>query len=306
MTCRSQVRTLVLLFLIFLTSALISCATSQELNPTMQNEFKNLFDPNKTYQYFHKAKEYPFLPEARSLNKVNMAWLADAVMLAYCDSGFVKEKLGKVGFDRTFHSINNKGTQGFITSNKEVIFVIFRGTEINETKDLLYDANFLPTAEGNGLVHNGFRDALDAVWVEVEKRLKDMTKLGNQSVWFTGHSLGGAIASLAAGRWKANPSHSQQMVSLYTFGAPGVGNKDYVKDYPDVSVVRVIDNEDQVANTERKGIILDLRHPGGVTIKFERPSKMLTEKKHDKLPDLLADHAPIYYAENSWRQVMSE
>ena len=90
------------------------------------------------------------------------------------------------------------------------------------------------------------------------------------------------------------------------FGAPGVGNRDYVTKYPDVSVVRVVDNEDQVAKTERKGIIFDLRHPGGVTIKFERPSKLLTEKKHDKLPDLLADHAPIYYAENSWKQVSAD
>jgi hypothetical protein len=279
-----------------LTSGLWGCATSPE--------FKKLFDPNTTYPYFQKSNNYPFYPEARTFNKVNVAWLADAAMLAYCDFGFVKENLEKAGFKKSFFPFNNKGTQGYIASNGEAVFIIFRGTEIQEPEDLLYDANFFPTSEGNGKVHKGFQDALNAVWVEVEKQLDKVTKSERPSIWFGGHSLGGSIASLAAGRWKAE--HPEQMVSLYTFGAPGIGNKDYVRHYPIVTVVRVIDNEDQVAKTEHKGFFIDLRHPGGVIVKYERPSKMLTEKKHTDLPDGLADHAPIYYAENSWRQVIEK
>lgn len=96
------------------------------------------------------------------------------------------------------------------------------------------------------------------------------------------------------------------MVSLYTLGAPGVGNKDYVSHYPEMTVVSVIDNEDQVAKTKHKGLFIDLRHPGGIIVKYDRPSKMLTEERHTELPDGLADHAPIYYAENDWRQVIKK
>ena len=288
---------------VFFALSLFGCAG---LNAQQESEFSKLFDPNETYEYFRNAETYSFQSHENTLSKINVAWLADASMLAYCNEDFAKKELKRAGLEATFfQQEDGKGTQGFVASDKEKIIVMFRGTEIQELQDVLYDANFLPTAEGSGRVHKGFRDALDAVWEKVKELIHHApASSGNErSVWFTGHSLGGAIASLAAGRWKANPTHSQQIVSLYTFGAPGVGNKDYVTNYPDVSVVRVVDNEDQVAKTENQGLVFDLRHPGGVTIKFKRPSKMLTETKHDKLPDWLADHAPIYYAENSWKQV---
>ncbi len=45
---------------------------------------------------------------------------------------------------------------------------------------------------------------------------------GSRRVWFTGHSLGGALATLAAGRYERAPE-------VYTFGAPRVGDGEHVK-----------------------------------------------------------------------------
>ena len=233
-------------------------------------------------------------------------------ILFVCKEEFIKEKLKKAGFKAEFFQEDKDkgGTQGFFASNKDAIFLAFRGTEAEERLDVLRDADFSPAPEGGGKVHHGFQVALDAVWPEVKVRLKELTASGDRSVWFTGHSLGAAMAVIAAGRWKNE--YPKQVVSLYSFGSPGVGNQNYIDAYPEVTVVRVFDNEDQVAKTEGKYLCLfdwcffDVQHPGGVTIKYIRPSKMLSKKLHDSSWDGLFDHAPIYYAKNSWNQVVKE
>ncbi len=297
---RLGVKTLLVGFVVFSAFGLWGCQTTSQWKPGWQNEFETLFDPitdEQTHKYFKHSKAYDFRPEAKELNKANLAWLADAAMLAYCDTQFVKDELAKVKFNNDFAPVNNEGTQGFIAGHEEAIFVIFRGTQIQEPEDLLADVKFLPAPERHGKVHRGFKEALDVVWGDVSERLHVMTKSGDRSVWFTGHSLGAAIAIIAAGRWKAD--HVDQDVSLYTFGAPGVGDRDYVNGYPKMTVVRVIDNEDQVAKVSIKD---RLEHPKGVEVRYVRPPWVI-EKRHEQLPDLLADHAPIYYAESSWKKV---
>ena len=68
-----------------------------------------------------------------------------------------------------------------------------------------------------GKVHRGFKHALAEVWEE--KGLFEYIKsrdTSNRTIWFTGHSLGAALATLAANRYgKAQ--------GLYTFGSPAWG-----------------------------------------------------------------------------------
>jgi predicted lipase len=45
-------------------------------------------------------------------------------------------------------------------------------------------------------------------------------------VTFTGHSLGGALASLSALRTALEKLRPSNMIKLYTFGQPRVGNVD--------------------------------------------------------------------------------
>ncbi len=74
------------------------------------------------------------------------------------------------------------------------------------------------------LVHAGFQRAYQSLRLEmlrqVEKALADLNE--KVTVVFTGHSMGGAIANLAALDFKfRNPA---QKVQVVTFGCPRVGN----------------------------------------------------------------------------------
>jgi len=101
--------------------------------------------------------------------------------------------------------------------HKGVIYVVFRGTEIGEPSDIATDLKVrmqhLPD-EGVDL-HSGFLAAWRALQPRVEKVLKEHP--GDQ-VLFTGHSLGGAIAAIAARLGCADGNGA-----CYTFGAPPIG-----------------------------------------------------------------------------------
>lgn len=113
------------------------------------------------------------------------------------------------------------------------LVVVFRGTEPTVLSDLVTDARFKPSAvdwfggaESEAQVHRGFKAALDAVWPELEERLLAALVSKEGSLSFTGHSLGGALAVLAAVRLLAKaPVELRQRIALvHTVGQPRVGN----------------------------------------------------------------------------------
>jgi len=53
-------------------------------------------------------------------------------------------------------------------------------------------------AETVGRVHGGFKQEVDDLWPDIERHLADNTP----ALWFAGHSLGGAMATICAGRCK--------------------------------------------------------------------------------------------------------
>mmetsp|Transcript_34102 Transcript_34102/g.78719 ORF Transcript_34102/g.78719 Transcript_34102/m.78719 type:complete len:449 (-) Transcript_34102:205-1551(-) len=176
-----------------------------------------------------------------------------------------------------FVSQEETGCTGAIyrSLDQKTIAISFRGT--TTPKDLVTDASLVQTpwvqgteeGEGVPMVHAGFRDSLDSV----SRRLKELVlgavppdeELKDYKVLVTGHSLGGALATLFAadvakggfdaGRglpqadpsppWyermattismqgkKENKQSSQpprpRRLELYSFGSPRVGNGAFV------------------------------------------------------------------------------
>jgi hypothetical protein len=167
----------------------------------------------------------------------NAHFLAVASDLAYLPEAAGAEAFKtQLGLDARLFSVGN--TQAYVATNDDHIVVAFRGTEsptsIDGLKDwLLTDAaNMLiqPTgdlgtdfaAAGVGARwHEGFMKALADIWNPVVEAVLAERKKNDRPIWVTGHSLGGALALLAAWRFKRKfvPIHQ-----VYTFGAPMVGN----------------------------------------------------------------------------------
>src|SRR5262249_26267338 len=161
----------------------------------------------------------------------NAQALAIASELAYLPQAeggpAYKEQLG---LDATLYSVGN--TQAFVGINDKHLVVAFRGTESPTTIDGLKDwlltnaSNLLILPEGQlgtGLAaagvgarfHQGFVNAIADIWDPVFKTVKAERDKSDRPLWLTGHSLGGALALLAA--WLFNrkfvPVHQ-----IYTFG----------------------------------------------------------------------------------------
>ena len=101
-----------------------------------------------------------------------------------------------------------------------------RGTNMKSGRDWFSNANAsLATADNNSAVHSGFQKVFKSMQPALEKQLAPLLNTNsNGVVHCAGHSLGGALASLAA-IWIKQRFGNR--VALYTYGAPRVGLNDF-------------------------------------------------------------------------------
>jgi triacylglycerol lipase len=186
---------------------------------------RRLFLPDRTYPFLRDAADHPFLPGARRFERVNAWWLAEIAMLAYVrQTAFIEEKLNAAGFTAAEVLQAAPGdrfnTRCIWAEHRDFAVACFRGTEPGNLKDYLTDARFLPAEVGAGArVHRGFREAFGAEGIEpgLADRIEAARGAG-RTIWLTGHSLGAALATLAAHR--LGP-----VQGLYALGSPRVGNE---------------------------------------------------------------------------------
>jgi triacylglycerol lipase len=155
-----------------------------------------------------------------------------------------RAEAGRLAFRIGFPEIryyDHDGAQAYIFGNGDDRVVVCRGTEPHDWNDIRADLDLASVdAEPAGRIHRGFKREVDDLWPRLEQALKNNTL----PVWFTGHSLGGAMATICASRCqlsaiKSNPS------ALFTYGSPRVGNRRYL-DYVDVEAYRWVNNNDIV------------------------------------------------------------
>jgi len=113
------------------------------------------------------------------------------------------------------------GTEGFWVRDPrtDTIYVVFRGTESGSYEDLVTDLLTIPVPwPGPARVHAGFAAGYQAVAAQMPWR----RGLPATQWVLTGHSLGGALATLAA-------TETPGSTRLITFGAPRVGDAAFVQ-----------------------------------------------------------------------------
>jgi hypothetical protein len=156
---------------------------------------------------------------------------------------------------KTFAWHSADTTQCFVASNAEVILIAFRGTEPTEFEDIATDLNALQNKGFGGKVHGGCFDAIHLISEDVLDSVTEQRN-ANQSVWFTGHSLGGALAVLCASHLHEN---GIDVNGIYTFGQPRTGNIIFCRKYDEVfgpRTFRFVNVDDIVPNVPPKKLKL--------------------------------------------------
>lgn len=158
----------------------------------------------------------------------------------YWEEDTVDKVAKHFGFEDA-HFIDRDGAQAYVFEYEWDCVIACRGTQGNEWNDIKADLNaFMIIAETVGKVHKGFKTEVDDLWPEIEKVVENNTK----PLWFTGHSLGAAMAQICAGRC-AVADIPAMPTSVCTFGSPRVGNKRYINNV-EVEHIRWVNNNDVV------------------------------------------------------------
>ncbi len=179
---------------------------------------------------------------------------AELSKIAYSPEARTRELAKQLNFNEVvFYEKDGSQAYSFINAHDHVIAC--RGTEPHEWNDVKADLNAATAvAETVGRVHRGFKKEVDDLWPVLEDALRNNQK----TLWFTGHSLGGAMATICAGRCLL--AHIQSTPEqIHTFGSPRVGNKRYIN-HTKVNYLRWVNNNDIV--TQVPPVWAGYRHTG--------------------------------------------
>jgi hypothetical protein len=285
--------------------------------------------PYLNYPCFRGREMYPFRPDASTCDMTNAWWLIEATILAWAEEEFATRRFINAGFPEVSF-FSGDSTQCYVVNNNDFLILVFRGTEIrrrpgktdfrNIIVDVMADADiFLVDSGQGGKVHQGFKDALDEVWEEKgllgHLRNKDN---GKRTFWFTGHSLGAPLATLAAQRYG-------NVRGLYTYGSPRVGDRDFKNGFP-IKTYRFVNNNDIVTRVPPSGLyqhVGDLKHIDsrgfihdgsehreGVVHGIQSGIQSFLNSLDGMaagidalIPEAIVDHVPLIYATHIWNNI---
>ncbi len=116
-------------------------------------------------------------------------------------------------------------SRGFIAVNGEAAMLVFCGTDPLNLADWIRDFSIHRTAAG---IHAGFEAGVAAIWDSIAPALAAAA----MPLFVAGHSLGGALAAVAARRLLAEGVVGlDRLRGVYTFGKPRAGDAAFASLY---------------------------------------------------------------------------
>jgi pimeloyl-ACP methyl ester carboxylesterase len=284
------------------------------------------YSAEKVDLYF-PAKRAAFFPNGRPVS--DAALCVEMARLAYCqldgtfpfDQPAIRKILGRIGFTQCAffeHPVgaNGGGSHGLLALDAKANLAVlaFRGTNASDPTDIMDDFDAVPNPwPPGGHVSSGFANAFMVLW-DQQGLEKAVQQIKGYDLLLTGHSLGAAMATLAASL--VTPK------SLYTIGSPRVGDAAFVKTLSGLDNHRYVDCCDMVARVPPAGFLGYQHIPGQIhyiasdrTLSLRDPSNAIdagfmasdqADAEIDYLKNYawrigdvavraLADHAPVNY-----------
>jgi predicted lipase len=275
------------------------------------------YDPSRTALY-HPERHDTLFVRGQTYSPLQLA--VEAARLAYYRAEAdpvqrtrLADALAQVGFaDLTLFADTMSGAEAFAAhrSTDGTTLLSFRGTQPDDYQDLIADlrVNLVAWPESAGRVHEGFAVAVRALRPQIIDWIESAKPEFNRMI-LTGHSLGAAMATLAASIWRP--------AWLVRIGSPRVGDAAFVATVAAKYSVRFVDCCDAVTEvppeigdyvhikdykylTRDAGIV---ENPNPAFVQSDR-SQARVEYSHQYFKQLLinvsvrdlADHAPINYA----------
>ena len=219
---------------------------------TTKKNPKNKLATKRANQFDFKSKVSGPITDMTHLERSLL--MAEISMMSYMNVKQCNIAAGLIGFSQGKY-FDRGGSQAYWFQSDHDSVVVFRGTEANDWNDIKADANAIAAlAETVGKVHSGFKGEVDEIWPLIEKELEGNTK----PLWFCGHSLGGAMATICGGRCVLSYL-KMEPAGVYTFGSPRIGCRRYVNHVP-LTHYRWVNNNDIV--TRVPPVVLGYRHSG--------------------------------------------
>ncbi len=289
--------------------------------------WSNMAPPFTEHTYFENREHFAFQPDSPSFSLVNAWWLMEAALLSYAGEAFAKPRFEAAGFEAV-RFFSGHATQCYVVANQRFAIVAFRGTECGIDQGPEAVAQFFADLgvdvdirwvedQGGAKIHRGFNDALDEIWHDLSPCLSALSER-NCPLWFTGHSLGGALAVLSAARYG-------NVRGLYTFGAPRVGNRTFSSNFS-AQLHRIANNNDLVPHLppfpyvdmgdlryiDSQGVLhSDIGRWHRLKDEIQGHIDCLMENVRHldlgwaaTLPDGIKDHTPLLYALHIWNNMV--
>jgi V8-like Glu-specific endopeptidase len=227
--------------------------------------------------------------------------LALASKLAYeSDAAVINTTKVNWNFD-TCEFIDIDDNQCFVAMTDTFAMVSFRGTE--SRGDWFYNANVPGRTRDYGVVHRGFLGAFQAVEYRLQKAL---SQLNGRRLLVTGHSLGGAIATIMAAEWQ----RTMPPTWVVTFGQPAVcrgESKMFMRINYAGRFFRFVNDDDVVARVppryEHVGRLLHFDAKGNLQNRQKLPKEKGAVTETLELESL--DQGPAMMTEVEYRSLQS-
>lgn len=267
--------------------------------------------------YFDRARSACFDPTRPSFSLEQAWWLAEISRLAYTVCRTVRHEVTRTDREAILNRVDLRCTAEITSeqagcmlvepsgsTGQTCTVVAFRGTSRLSDLQTLLRAGMIESGD-IGFVHAGFSEAIDSIWETLSARVASSPP----PHIYTGHSMGGALAVLAAARRRPH--------SVYSFGAPRPGDQKFGSYVNAIPIHRIVNGRDVVPQLPPSGestpyhqvgrlqhisadsegpIDLEDPYPSAETDPVWPAIRAFLESDNWTEPPLcIADHAPINY-----------